>query len=351
MTAPTSKSRRTISIGLAVLVVAVLAGGAVFLAGTSSPEKKDSESIHFLPPYGEIPTEAEADYVRLSRNITETETFQRYVSLRKASRSAETFPQLLELAEEIKARHPDSSFAHFLVGFTHYRNPMNSSKSWDEIRFGWDGLKEDDGTPPSWSGMSKSQYFRDLDLEGRKVSFDNWRKATRSSREEYSRTHTPHSLYLNKAKTSFEKAVELDPGNILALWHLGKTKEYLGLIEEALETLLSLIDASPKYNMGYIHTATHLHISGDIERAIEILKDGLVEIPHDYWITDALGEYLYETGSLQESKELLQAFLNASGDKSPRFGSYGIWETLAKIAEAQGNLERSEQIREQLKRD
>jgi hypothetical protein len=64
-----------------------------------------------------------------------------------------------------------------------------------------------------------------------------------------------------------------------------------------------------------------------------------------------LGEYLYETGSLQESKELLQAFLNASGDKSPRFGSYGIWETLAKIAEAQGNLERSEQIREQLKRD
>lgn len=162
-----------------------------------------------------------------------------------------------EILEEIVNENPDYSLAHYTLGY-HYRSKKEFKKSeltWEkflrlseedeltnEVRTCLDEMKDDvifeEGSNLILEGYSENGLEKLLQIEDK---YDSWLNLSFMIGLGYRATGE-----YEKAKSYFEKVLELNPNQVDALNEMGLCSVYLGEVDKALDYFTKAIELSPE---------------------------------------------------------------------------------------------------------
>lgn len=193
-----------------------------------------------------------------------------------------------EILEDIVNENPDYSLAHYTLGY-HYRSRKEFKKSeltWEkflrlseedeltnEVRTCLEEMKDDvifeEGSNLILEGYSENGLEKLLQIEDK---YDSWLNLSFMIGLGYRATGQ-----YEKAKSYFEKVLELNPNQVDALNEIGLCSVYLGEVDKALDYFTKAIELSPNdfeimcnRGMTYLQTNKIENAKKDIMKAYEI---------------------------------------------------------------------------------
>jgi len=124
--------------------------------------------------------------------------------------------------------------------------------------------------------------------------------------------------YTHKALVTYERGLEIDPGNPDLMLNIGGTAWTMKLYEGAAKMFRLYIAARPDEPHGYNNLANTLSDMGKLDEAIETLRQAIYRMPEQPILWNALGTILTENGRVRESF----VFFNEAIRLEPDFGRF-----------------------------
>jgi arylsulfatase A-like enzyme/tetratricopeptide (TPR) repeat protein len=147
---------------------------------------------------------------------------------------------------------------------------------------------------------------------------------------------------LDEALGRFSKAVELEPENKAAHFHLAEALARLDRNEEAIEHFRKVIAIDPGFSDASGRLARILAGEGDTQSALETLRSAVASAPEDLDARVRLGVLLASTGSLAEGERELRSALDFDPDHGEAHLQLGsVLAKLEKLDEAVVHLRRA----------
>lgn len=106
--------------------------------------------------------------------------------------------------------------------------------------------------------------------------------------------------YFHKALVTFEEAHRLDPSDPEMLIDLGICAWQMKMPDVARQLFNKYIEAKPNVPLGYNNLASLLADTGDLDRAIEVVRDAILRMPNEPMLWHSLGTMLAEAGRAEE---------------------------------------------------
>jgi len=136
------------------------------------------------------------------------------------------------------------------------------------------------------------------------------------------------------ARTDFERALELAPGDVRAQLWTGHLLAVLGRLPEAIAATRKALDSDPLEALGWDYLGRYLAAAGELEQSRKAFQQALQIAPESMWVRRELG-FTYLLGG--EPAVALASFEKQAG-----------WIHLLGLALAQHDLGRPEEAREAL---
>lgn len=107
--------------------------------------------------------------------------------------------------------------------------------------------------------------------------------------------------FVHKALVTYERGLEIEPGNPDLMLNLGGTAWTMKLYDGAAKMFRLYIAARPDEPHGYNNLANTLSDMGNVDEAIETLRQAIYRMPEQSILWNALGTILTENGRVGES--------------------------------------------------
>lgn len=139
----------------------------------------------------------------------------------------------------------------------------------------------------------------------------------------------------DEAEVSARKALEINPKNAEAHFELAACMTRQNKMSDALVHCVNAINSNPFFVDAYIALATMFVLAGKVEKAIEVYRKGLGNMPNAHILRDHLCTLLFRQGNLQLAAE--EAYVSVQ-----RRNDYGDHLRLGIYALAAGKFELAE---------
>ncbi len=138
-------------------------------------------------------------------------------------------------------------------------------------------------------------------------------------------------------------AQELEPASPMVNTWAGRAYFFAGRLDDANAAWQLALELDPKYAHCYLAIVGSYMARGMPDRAIEVLKKGLADIPHEAHLVGALAQAYASTGKRAEAVQLLHSLQlrEASGEVLPEFPLIWAHAALGDYDEAFARLEKA----------
>ena len=139
------------------------------------------------------------------------------------------------------------------------------------------------------------------------------------------------------------RAQELEPASPMVNTWAGRAYFFAGRLDDANAAWQLALELDPKYAHCYLAIVGSYMARGMPDRAIEVLKKGLADIPHEAHLVGALAQAYASTGKRAEAVQLLRSLQlrEASGEVLPEFPLIWAHAALGDYDEAFARLEKA----------
>jgi tetratricopeptide (TPR) repeat protein len=114
---------------------------------------------------------------------------------------------------------------------------------------------------------------------------------------------------LDEAVECFQKAIEGDPKNAHAHYHLGLVRQMTGKLDEAIACWKKTVVLDPKYSMAHHNLGLALLERGKVDEALECFRKAVAVDPKNGHYRYALGVALLESGKVDEAVACWKALI------------------------------------------